>query len=128
MTQTLIEHSKYIWLCNAIELMNLQKVAWYPFEHESYNHAIDIFVGDSSNGKIYIEKSPGNTITSTVSITKGTVKQITHRNTQGETLSENMGSHDLRIHAFAIMHFKKFSGTIAFHGEGSLITGIEIQS
>lgn len=127
MTQTqYTEHSKYNWLCNAIQLMNIQKVDWYPFEHEEFTYPVDIFSLEESTAKIYIEEPEGGVVLSSVSIAKGSVKEIAHIDEFGERLVDNVGSHDLRIHAFVIMNFKKFNGNVTFKSKGTVITEIEI--
>jgi len=132
MTQTqkdmFIQNAKYNWLCNGIELLNLQKVEWYPFEHGEFVYPVDIFSLEGHNEKIYIETPDGDEIESSVKVLKGSAKEISHRNSQGEIITQELGSHNLRIHAFIIMHFKKFSGDILFRSKGSVITGIEFIS
>ncbi len=126
-TQKYIDYAKYNWLCNGIELLNLQKVEWYPFEHDEFTYPIEIFALDNHDGKVYVKEPEGTKVASVAEIVKGTVKYIIHTNEDNERLIDNIGTHDLRIHAFVIMHFKKFNGSVKFTSKGSVITQIEIQ-
>lgn len=111
------KYPKHRWVYDLSRLCDAQDIAWNLFASDSLTYKREIIeIEDTqgvkySSGNIFIKEPMGEHIYSEVFISKGEIK-FTRYFDLNKNVCDVKGDIELRINAFVIMHFQKFSGII----------------
>lgn len=124
-------YPKYRWVYDISRLLDSQNIKWTPFNDTELGHKIPAMHFDTTKhveyepAYIYINQRHEELVVSEVYIIKGEIRHIRHFNaTTMQQMSEDIGNVELRISAFASIHFQKFTGVISTRTFGNDIYSI----
>ena len=128
------KYPKHQWVYNLSYLLDAQNIKWSPFESSSacktssfnFYTSKDISIAESY---IYTEIFSKSRYIAEAYILRGEIKLIRYFNKNGSELLETQtGNLDLRVNAFASMHFKKYSGVISLEFADNIIISVKLRS
>lgn len=127
-------YPKHHWVYDLSRLLDAQHIGWSPFEVPMYpqrmvnmkllsNHEIA-----REHGFIYTKKLEGNRLITEIYIVKGEIKFIRHIDPNSvHELDLLVGELELRLNAFVILHFQKFTGVITTETYGNEIFKVQLR-
>jgi hypothetical protein len=127
-TECWLKYHRHRWVYDMSRLLDAQKISWSPWCHGPYQHRVSASQLDHStaaedSGYIYLDHAISHTETTDVAIVRGEIKNIIHENTD----SSVQGDIELKLTAFVILYFQKFTGVISFVTQDTNIYRIHLR-
>lgn len=126
-------YPKYHWVYDVSRLLDVQNIKWSPFKTNSLktkwlNMNLESKTPiDYSQSYIFVNTPKGNQINTEVYIAKGEIKFLRHIDLMQKEIEGIIGEIELRINAFVMLHFQKFTGVISILSIGADIYGISLR-
>ncbi len=122
-------YPKHRWVYDLSRLLDAQNIKWSLYKTQDLDKlTINLTLQDTKphfihSGFIYTKETEGTRLTTEVYISKGDIKYMRH---VGIDTPLN-GEIELRISAFVILHFQKFTGVISVKTINNEIHGISLK-
>lgn len=127
------KYPKFHWVYDLSRLLDVQNIAWSPYEIESLpDREINIrLISEKANtrqpGFIYLKKPEGRHIITEVYIIKGEIKLMRHIDPASQLEMETLfGELELRLNSFVTRYFQKFTGIITVETLGNVMARIRL--